>query len=333
MNTIAVSTYRRPHFLALYLERLSKCKELPNYRVHFFVDTDYDPQVLEAIKQFEDTGVAGDVKTTIRPERKSACPAAYNIMDAYLVAADESDEYVITGEEDIHPSEDFLRVCDRAYHKFLKPYDKIFCLAHKVRNEMGKPGNPSLLIGDKHCTSPIVVSCKDINKYLRPHVEIPAFLANPVTYNSLHFPNATWPPQDHYDHDGMTERIIEANGLYALKPDQTRTNHVGFVGQGHKSMHPYHSPELSEFRPLSERIDEIRDIVVDTDKLQKALVKEKPGALGTENQWGLVAGSLEGHEWDDLELDLTRDKVEASTWIRDEENSFKVYVEGNSNEL
>jgi hypothetical protein len=249
-------------------------------------------------------------------------------MDAYLVAADESDEYVITGEEDIHPSEDFLRVCDRTYHKFLKPYDKIFCLAHKVRSEMGEIGEPSVLIGDKHCTSPIVVSCENINKYFRPHLENPMFLSNPIMYNSLHFPNATWAPQEHYDHDGMTERIMEANGLYALKPDQTRTNHVGYIGQGHKSMDPSLGVEM-DTRPLNVRVDEIRDIVTDTEKLQEALIKEKPGAAQNPEDWGLVAGSLKGHEWDDLDLDLNRDKVKASTWIRDEENSFKAYIKGN----
>jgi len=324
MNTIAVTTYRRPQFLALYLERLSLCKELPNYRVHFFVDVDYDPQILEVIERFANSNAAGDVKTTIRTERRSACPAAYNIFDAYLVAAEESDEYVITGEEDIHPSEDFLRLCDRTYHKYLKPYDKIFCLAHKVRADMATIGDPSLLVGDHQCTSPIVVSCKDINKYLKPHITNPTFLANPVTYNNIHFPASRIPPQDHYDHDGMTERIMEAHGLYALKPDQTRTNHVGFFGQGHRSMV---STEFDD-RPLDERIDEIRDIVVDTEKLQEALIKEKPGAAQNPGDWGLVAGSLEDHKWDDLDLDLDRNKATASHWYYDPDNGFKEYVTG-----
>ena len=249
MNTIAVTAYRRPQFLALYLERLALCKELPDYRVHFFVDVDYDPQVLEVIGEFTESGVAGDVVTTIRTERRSACPAAYNIMDAYVVAAEESDEYVITGEEDIHPSEDFLRFCDSVYRKYLQPSPKIFCLAHKVRADMATTGSPSLLVGDHQCTSPIVVSCKDIFEYIKPHLKNPLFLTNPIAYNSVHFGASRIPPQDHYDHDGMTERIIEANGLYALKPDQTRTNHVGYVGQGHKSMRPdmpvqFDTPEM-----------------------------------------------------------------------------------------
>ena len=87
-------------------------------------------------------------------------------------------------------------------------------------------------------------------------------------------------------------------------------------------------PGEMDTHPLNVRIDEIRDIVTSTEKLQEALVKVKPGAAGSEHQWGLVAGSLENHQWEDLELDLDRNKAEASHWYYDPDNGFKDYVEG-----
>ena len=123
MNTIAVTAWRRPEFLAVYLDQLKKNKELSNYIVHFFVEFEYHPDTDVVIDRFREFHGEDKVKVTYRTGRKSACPAMFNIMDSYRIASEYASEYVILGEEDIVPSQDYLRFCDVVYRKYLKPYD------------------------------------------------------------------------------------------------------------------------------------------------------------------------------------------------------------------
>ena len=107
MNVIAVTAWRRPEFLSVYLDQLKKNLELPEYVVHFFVDVGYHPDTDLVIDRFRDYHGSDKVKVTYRDQKLSACPAAYNIMDSYRVAAEYASEYVLLGEEDIVPSADY----------------------------------------------------------------------------------------------------------------------------------------------------------------------------------------------------------------------------------
>tara|TARA_R110002051_G_scaffold221410_1_gene285013 strand:- start:1166 stop:2107 length:942 start_codon:yes stop_codon:yes gene_type:complete len=313
MNVIAVTAWRRPEFLAVYLDQLKKNKELPNYLVHFFVEVDPHEDTDTIINRFKEYHGEDKVRVTYRTERKSACPAAYNIMDSYRIAVEEASEYVLLGEEDIVPSQDYLRFCERAYNKFLKPYDNLFCVAHKRRQDP-QDGHSHLLMGDTQCTSPMIVSVEDIKKYMLPLYSLPYYFSNPIVFNSQHYPHSRINPGQHYDHDGQIERIIEKNGLFALKPDQARTAHIGFYGGV-----SFEGMDLD----LDEKIEIIKAAVFDEEKLNELHSKYDKRALPTE----IATCDLKDYEWDDLELDLDRDRCISSSWWYDPENTFKEYME------
>lgn len=315
MNVIAITTYQRPEFLKIYLLQLLKNKEITNYAIHFFVDVNYHPDVDIVIDWFSSIVGKDKIKVTYRTTKPSACPATFNIMDSYLVAAEYASEYIILGEEDIIPSPDYLRFVDYTYHNYLKKYKKIFCVAHKRRPEISKSGDPSLLIGDTQCTSPICVSVEAIKKYIKPVITTPGFYENPILFNKQYFNKSRIPYHDHYDHDGQIERIIEFYGLFALKPDQTRSAHIGFYG-GNKI------DEKIKNQNLDEKVEFLKEVIFNEEKI-KALCKDM---YESSNQTEVATCNLENYVWSDLYLDLDRDKAKASSWWYDPQNNFKKYI-------
>ena len=313
MNVIAVTAWKRPEFLAVYLDQLKKNTELSNYIVHFFVEVDPHPDTDTVIDRFKESHGANKVKVTYRDKRVSACPAAFNIMDSYRIAAEYASEYVILGEEDIVPSSDYLRFCDYVYRHFLEPYDSIFCVAHKRRQDP-QEGKPNVLIGDTQCTSPMMVSVKDIKKYMIPLYSMPHYFSNPIIFNRYYYLRSRIPPHEHYDHDGQIERIIESNNLFALKPDQARTAHIGFYGGA-----SFEGIDLD----LDEKIEIIKTCVFDSNKLEELRKKYDKRSIPTE----VATCSLEDYEWEDLILDIERDLAISSSWWYDPDNNFKTYVE------
>ena len=308
-NVIVITAYRRAEFLAVHLERLLLCPELPKYGVLFCVDKGFSEEVLNVVHTFQEFHANTDV--IVRHTRKSALPATGNIMQAYLDAAYYTDEFVIVGEEDIFPSLDYLRFCEQAMG-YLRVYDKIFCVAHKRRSENHLKGSPNILIGDKQCTSPFLITKRAINKYIRPLVETKGYLENPVQFNAQFYPGSRIPPNEHYDHDGQIERIIEKNDLWALKPDQARTMHAGFYG----------GPDAAKGKKLTgtlrERIDQLRAIVLDPVKLQEMTTDS------TDTSWIDLENS--NYDWEHLYLAIHRDEARASSWHYDPDNRFKEYI-------
>ncbi len=237
MKVIGIACYRRPELTKIYLEQLLKnTYHVNNYVVWFFLDVGYDPKYEELIHWWNRTlgfNQGEHPPRTYRKEKLSKyCPASYNILQSYKDVYDllgDKLEYFIPAEEDIVPSRDFLRFCEYSYEHYLKPYERIFCVAHKRRQDP-QTGDPSVLIGDTQCTSPMVISGRAIKEHMLPHLEREAFYTNTLVYNQVTFPNSRIPWNEHYSHDGQIERIIEKNGLFALKPDQARTAHIGVNG-------------------------------------------------------------------------------------------------------
>ena len=142
----------------------------------------------------------------------------------------------------------------------------------------------------------MMVSVEDIKKYMLPLYDLPHFFSNPIIFNSLHYPNSRIPPEQHYDHDGQIERIIEKNGLFALKPDQSRSAHIGFYGGA-----SFESLDLN----LDDKIAIIKESVFDKDKLEELSKKHDDRAIPTE----VATCDLVDYVWPDLDLDLDRDKA------------------------
>lgn len=309
MNVIAIVVYNKPELLYLYLEQLEKSNLIHNYKIRLFTEVGFDPEEINVINDFKDR--TGHSNITLKVRDKIECPFAgfHNILQSYVDAANEADEYIIVGEEDILPTEDYLKFNDFVYENFLKKYERIFCVAHKRRPENEMQGDPEILIGDYQCTSPSCVSVKAVKKFMEPRFKDELFWKNPVIYNMFNYSSSRIAANDHTHHDGAIERIMEINNLFALKPDQARSMHVGLSGVFCGGDAPSGT--------IQERVAAYRELIKDGDKLRS--LSNRPQDM--------VVTDPKGPTWNRLKLDLNRNKAKASSWWYDISNEFKEYIE------
>ena len=311
MNVIAITFYNKPELLYLYLEQLEKSGELQKYKLRLHTEEGYHEEEDYVINDFKQRNP--DVDTKVYVKKKVNCPMAgfYNILTSYLISAEESSDFVIIGEEDMLPTEDYLTFNRQCYDQFLSKYDRIFCVAHKRRPEAEIVGNPESVIGDYQLTSPSCISVDAIKKYLFPYMSDKMYFENPILFNNIHFNNLRIAPYDHTHHDGALERIMLANNLFAIKPDQTRSMHVGLSGIFCKGQPPQGT--------FDERIVQWRELIKDGDRLR---------SLSTMPH-DMVVTDPKGPEWSELFLDTDRSKS-TSQWFYDPDNIFKEYIDENN---
>lgn len=309
-NVIAITGYNKSDLLFLYLEQLYKDPTISDYRIRIYTEEGFCPEQLSVIGEYKKKNPEVDIKQVCRPKHDSCKLVGFhNILTSYLLAANEAKDFVIIGEEDMLPTDDYIRFNKYIHDQYLSKYDRIFCAAHKRRPEVEKNGDPEILIGDYQCTSPSCVSVKSIYKYMVP------FLVNPLFFSRTHefyaniFPNSRINPNEHTHHDGAIERIIEHFELFSLKPDQSRSMHVGLSGIFCKGNPPSGSFES--------RISQWRSLIKDGDKLRS--LSNLPSDI--------VVVDAKGPEWSNLLLDANRDKAKASSWWYDKKNEFKKYIE------
>ena len=308
MNVIAITIYNKPDLLYLYLEQLEKSGELKNYKLRLHTEEGYDPEENVVIEDFKKRNP--DVDTKLYIKRKINCPLTgfHNILSSYTMSAIEADEFVIIGEEDMLPTEDYLRFNRVCYEKYLSKYDRIFAIAHKRRPEVEQQGHGDVLMGDYQLTSPSCISVKAIDNYITPYLQDELFFSNPIAYNMQRFNNLRIAPHDHTHHDGALERMMLANNLFALKPDQARSMHVGLSGIFCRGNPPQGT--------LEERVAQWRELIKDGDMLR---------SLSTIPS-DIVVTNPQGPYWEDLKLDTERNLAKASTWFYDDANDFKDYI-------
>ena len=308
MNVIAITIYNKPDLLYLYLEQLEKSGELKNYKLRLHTEEGYDPEENVVIEDFKKRNP--DVDTKLYIKRKINCPLTgfHNILSSYTMSAIEADEFVIIGEEDMLPTEDYLRFNRVCYEKYLSKYDRIFAIAHKRRPEVEQQGHGDVLMGDYQLTSPSCISVKAIDNYITPYLQDELFFSNPIAYNMQRFNNLRIAPHDHTHHDGALERMMLANNLFALKPDQARSMHFGLSGIFCRGNPPQGT--------LEERIAQWRELIKDGDMLR---------SLSTIPS-DIVVTNPQGPYWEDLKLDTERNLCKASTWFYDDENQFRDYI-------
>lgn len=306
MNVVALVTHSRPECLFIHLEQLLKNPEIEDYLVHFFVDYGACADIYTVIKNFRK--MHRNIRITTRTEqesKKSPLPAFYNIFDAYRVAAEETDEYVLPAEEDIVPTEDYLRFHRVVYEKFLSRYNRIFCVSTKRRQLEGL-GDPRLLIGDRQLCQPTCITKKNIQELIVPLLKDEEFWY-PPNYNAKHWSHLRNKPDHHIHHDGQLERIAEVNNMFSLKPDHGRSGHIGVSGQ--------HFKGRVQGKTKLERVQWYKSIMHNTEALKAA----------SDNPYDMVAvpPTL---DWNTLELDLDRDKVATQKADFDKSNTFKEYI-------
>jgi len=310
-NTIAIVAYNKPDLLYLYLEQIFSEPTIEDYQIQIHTEEGYDEEQNKVLAFYRGKFPTVDIAQIVKP--KTHCPLAgfHNILSTYLYVAEEerAGDFAIIGEEDMIPTKDYVRFNKYIYDNYLKKYPRIMGAAHKRRPEAEKEGDPELLMGDFQCTSLSVIATDTINKYLRPTLSQPSLYANPHFFYSLNFPLSRIAPNDHTHHDGAIERIMDSNNLFVLKPDQSRSMHVGLSGVFCKG-----KPPQGRFE---ERVEQWRELLKDGDKLR---------SLSTLPE-DLVVTDPEGPEWEELRLDTSRDKCKASSWWYDHHNQFKEYID------
>jgi len=309
-NIIAITAYNKPDLLYIHLEQIYKDINISNYKIRIHTEIGYDKEEDVVINYYKNKYPNIDLKLIIKEKHpKCSLVGFHNILSSYTISAEEASEYVIIGEEDILPTEDYIRFNDYIYRNYLEKYDRIFCVAHKRRPETDLIGDPEVLIGDYQCTSPSCVSVKTIQKYLKPFFEKSLFFEDIVHFNNIFFANSRIKPWEHTHHDGAIERIMEFFNLFALKPDQTRSMHVGLSGIFCGGTPPQGN--------LEERVLQWKELIKDGDKIRK---------LSTHPQ-DIVVTDPKGPKWDFLKLDINRNQAKASSWWYDTKNEFKKYIE------
>jgi hypothetical protein len=303
IGSIHITFYNKPELLHLYLEQLEKSNELSLYNIQLHTEIGYDPEEDIVINNFRNRNPTLDIEVIIK-EKKGAITGFHNIVSSYLGV---KGEFLVVGEEDILPTEDYLRFNRTCYEKYLK-YPRIMGVAHKRRPEAELIGDPEILIGDYQCTSLSVISAATINKYIIPILTDDLF-NDPVSYYMKHYRNSRINPMQHTHHDGFIERIMEKNKLFVLKPDQARSMHVGLSGIfcGGK-------PPSGRFE---QRLAEWRELIKDGNRLRS--LSNMPHDI--------VVTDPHGPKWDKLVLDPNRCLSKASSWWYDTNNDFKQYIE------
>jgi hypothetical protein len=308
-NIIAITAYNKPELLYLYLEQIYKEPTIKDYGIRVYTEEGFSEEESSVINEYKIKHPDVDLTLVVRPKHPT-CPLVgfHNILTSYLLAAEEAKDFVIIGEEDMIPTEDYVRFNKFVYDYFLSKYERIFCAAHKRRQEAELIGDGDILIGDYQCTSPSCVSVDSIEKYMRPYFEAPGYFENPMAFNVLYFSDSRMRPYDHTHHDGAIERIMWKHKLFSLKPDQSRSMHVGLSGIFCKG-----TPPTGTFQ---ERLSQWRNLIKDGEKLRS--LSSLPSDL--------VVTDPKGPSWNILRLDLHRSLAKASSWWYDTNNEFKTYI-------
>lgn len=304
-NLICITTYSNPDLLWIYLSQLKKCETFPNYGIRIFTEVGYNKEIDDVIGMFSDF----DISIKVR-EKHPNCPLTgfHNILETYRDGYNECSEYCIFGEDDIIPTEDYLKFNDYVYRNYLSKFDRIFCVGHKRRPENELVGNSNILIGDFQMTSPSCVSRETIGKYVLPHLTSDLY-DDPTGYYFKNFRDSRIPWYSFSHHDCFLERIMWKNKLFGLKPDLAISGHVGLRG--------IHSKGSPPDGTLEERIEKYIQLMNDPERLR---------SLSTMPQDLVVPPSWIRGEWEEQILDVNRNLAKASSWFYDTENEFQEYI-------
>lgn len=310
INVIAITAYEKPELLYIYLEQIYKDQAIYDHCVRIHTEEGYDKDLEKVVEIYQNKFPQVDIKLIVKPKKLNCSHVGFhNILSSYIYSLHETSEYVIIGEEDMIPTDDYITFNKEVYKNFLKKHDKIFCVCHKRRPEIEQSGNPEVLMGDYQCTSPSCVSKKSIIKYMLPWLGNPLYFQNVELFNENFFPNSRIPPRQHTHHDGAIERIMEHFELFALKPDQARAMHVSLKGITTSGRPPEGT--------LEEKIKEWRWLLNNKEEIIKR----------SNNPEENKVINLKGPDWKNLKLDVNRNLCHASSWHYDQKNDFKKYID------
>lgn len=228
MNVILIPCWKRPEFLHLCLDHLSKCEGIKDHTIIFRLDAGYDRDNLTVIDSFKDRLGPIQIEPTERTSYTDG-KQSYSLLTGYHIAANLSDHLVYMIEEDVMVSPDFLKYHERVHLQ--EP--NIFCsLSTKNHNRKVSPSdNPRdyYLTHLDYCSLGVCFKKEVIHTYLSPHLS-PHYFRNPFEYVQATFPRSIL-NKSMCEQDGLIRRIQEQHEDRPIAyPHVPRAFHAGFYG-------------------------------------------------------------------------------------------------------
>jgi len=310
-KALFITAYNKPECLYMGLDNIKN--DLHGYKVIVLTQEGYDKEQDKVLEHYKNT--IDIERRFIERNPKDNFIGMRTILSCYTLGAELVKDYIILLEEDIIPTKDYIKFNEILYNKFLKKYDRIFCGAHKRREETEIYGDPRIVIGDYQCTSPTVVTCDSLRKIFTQYVTEELY-QNTYGYYYKYFGNSRIHPGEHMHQDGFIERVMEKYKLFSLKPDLARSSHVGLNGATLKSK--YISPEKLE--------DKLKDLnyFFNNHEYTKSLSSSPRDIVFAPDSHTPVY---------DLEIDHERNRAVASSWWYDYNNEFSKYVNASNNSI
>lgn len=256
-DVVLIPCWRRPEFLYVCLEQISKARGADKLHYFFSVDHGYDPEVLNVINMFDFSK-----EVYIRPHSPYKLgKQSFNLLKGYEYAAEKTKEFVFMIEEDVFIADDFFE-----WHYAVQGDMNVFCsIATKNNNFHIDPveGSEEYYTHDSYQSLGVCFHKSTISDYIVPHI-VDEYFTDPMKYVSDKFPNASigniWAEQD-----GLIRRIQEEVSNHVSFPIYPKAFHAGFYG--------YNRPQKVKMpTTLAGKVDAVRQIAFDPEMMKKAVM-------------------------------------------------------------
>lgn len=228
MKVLMMPNYNRPEFLAVTLDYLAKNKEYREYQYWFILDTGYNPELLQVIKEFDKR--IGYCLYFTPPTLYLSGKQSYSLLNGYLQIANLNPKLIVMVEDDVFVGKDFLAWHEAAHNQ------NIFCaIASKNHNTDIHPEEDYLNHGNYQSIG-VSLTPNIIKTYIAPHINHEYF-THPIRYCQRHFPKSGIAPI-FAEQDGLISRIQSLSGLPILFAGKPRCYHAGYYGKNIRGKRP-----------------------------------------------------------------------------------------------
>lgn len=228
MNVVLIPCWKRPEFLHICLDNLTKCEGIKDVHVIFRPDRGFDPDNLKVIDHFRQHLGSFD---TIHTDATSYTDGkqSYSLLTGYHIAANISSDLVFMVEEDVMVSRDFLK-----YHQRIHAQEpNLFCsLSTKNHNRrVSTTDNPRsyYLTHLDYCSLGVSLKKEIIQEHITTHISS-GYFRSPHKYVRTMFRGSCL-NGSMCEQDGLIRRIQERHPeLPIAYPHVPRAYHAGYYG-------------------------------------------------------------------------------------------------------
>lgn len=255
MNICIIPCFDRPEFLTLCLERIAMADHYNEIKYLFAVDFGYNKEIEKVIAAFPATH-----KEIYFTNRSSfgITKQSLNVLNAYRMAAEQTDGLIFMIEEDVMIANDFF-----VWHELVHARDIVlFCsIATANNNRKVKTTNNLeqfyVTTGDYQSLG-VCFPAEAIQKLIVEHINGDYF-RSPMKYCKTLFPKSSI-GEAFCEQDGLIRRIEEAERIGIAFPHVPRAFHAGFYGKNR-------GRRISG--SFQQRLDTVRSIIFNDQEMQR----------------------------------------------------------------